>query len=237
MDYNKNSFIEGKMLLINKPVGWTSFQIVNKVRWLIKSQYDLKKIKVGHAGTLDPLAEGLLILCTGKWTKKIDEFQGQDKVYSGIFHLGATTPSFDLETEINSRQSIEHIDKNILLESTNKFIGDQFQIPPIYSAIKQNGKKLYEYARNGETIELKKRKINISEFKITKIELPKVHFKVKCGKGTYIRSLANDYGLELKSGAYLYKLKRERIGGFNIKNALSIVEFEKIINKKLGQVF
>lgn len=237
MDYNKNSFIEGKMLLINKPVGWTSFQIVNKVRWLIKSQYDLKKIKVGHAGTLDPLAEGLLILCTGKWTKKIDEFQGQDKVYSGIFHLGATTPSFDLETEINSRQSIEHIDKNILLESTNKFIGDQFQIPPIYSAIKQNGKKLYEYARKGETIELKKRKINISEFKITKIELPKVHFKVKCGKGTYIRSLANDYGLELKSGAYLYKLKRERIGGFNIKDALSIVEFEKIINKKLGQVF
>ena len=237
MDYNKNSFIEGKMLLINKPVGWTSFQIVNKVRWLIKSQYDLKKIKVGHAGTLDPLAEGLLILCTGKWTKKIDEFQGQDKVYSGIFHLGATTPSFDLETEINSRQSIEHIDKNILLKSTNKFIGDQFQIPPIYSAIKQNGKKLYEYARNGETIELKKRKINISEFKITKIELPKVHFKVKCGKGTYIRSLANDYGLELKSGAYLYRLKRERIGGFNIKNALSIEEFEKIINKKLGQVF
>jgi tRNA pseudouridine55 synthase len=237
MEYNKNSFIEGKMLLINKPIGWTSFQIVNKVRWLIKSQYDLKKIKVGHAGTLDPLAEGLLILCTGKWTKKIDEFQGQDKVYSGIFHLGATTPSFDLETEINSRQSIEHIDKNILLESTNKFIGDQFQIPPIYSAIKQNGKKLYEYARNGETIELKKRKINISEFKITKIELPKVHFKVKCGKGTYIRSLANDYGLELKSGAYLYKLKRERIGGFNIKDALSIVEFEKIINKKLGQVF
>ena len=237
MDYNKNSFIEGKMLLINKPVGWTSFQIVNKVRWLIKSQYDLKKIKVGHAGTLDPLAEGLLILCTGKWTKKIDEFQGQDKVYSGIFHLGATTPSFDLETEINSRQSIEHIDKNILLKSTNKFIGDQFQIPPIYSAIKQNGKKLYEYARNGETIELKKRKINISEFKITKIELPKVHFKVKCGKGTYIRSLANDYGLELKSGAYLYKLKRERIGNFNLKDAISIEEFEKIINKKLGQVF
>jgi tRNA pseudouridine55 synthase len=237
MDYNKNSFIEGKMLLINKPVGWTSFQIVNKVRWLIKSQYDLKKIKVGHAGTLDPLAEGLLILCTGKWTKKIDEFQGQDKVYSGIFHLGATTPSFDLETEINSRQSIEHIDKNILLKSTNKFIGDQFQIPPIYSAIKQNGKKLYEYARKGETIELKKRKINISEFKITKIELPKVHFKVKCGKGTYIRSLANDYGLELKSGAYLYKLKRERIGNFNLKDAISIEEFEKIINKKLGQVF
>ena len=237
MNYNKNLFIEGKMLLINKPVGWTSFQIVNKVRWLIKSQYDLKKIKVGHAGTLDPLAEGLLILCTGKWTKKIDEFQSQDKVYSGVFRLGATTPSFDLETEINSRQSIEHIDKNILLKSTNKFIGDQFQIPPIYSAIKQNGKKLYEYARKGETIELKKRKINISEFKITKIELPKVHFKVKCGKGTYIRSLANDYGLELKSGAYLYKLKRERIGGFNIKDALSIVEFEKIINKKLGQVF
>ena len=231
MDYSKDSFLEGKLLLINKPIGWTSFQIVNKIRWLIKSQYDLKKIKVGHAGTLDPLAEGLLIVCTGKWTKKIDEFQGQDKLYSGIFYLGATTPSFDLETEINSRQSIEHIDENILLESTNKFIGDQFQIPPIYSAIKQNGKKLYEYARKGETIELKKRKINISEFKITKIELPKVHFKVKCGKGTYIRSLANDYGLELKSGAYLYKLKREGIGDFNIKDAISIDEFAKIINK------
>ena len=231
MDYSKDSFLEGELLLINKPIGWTSFQIVNKVRWLIKSQYDLKKIKVGHAGTLDPLAEGLLILCTGKWTKKIDEFQGQDKLYSGIFYLGATTPSFDLETEINSRQSIEHIDENILLESTNKFIGDQFQIPPIYSAIKQNGKKLYEYARKGETIELKKRKINISEFKITKIELPKVYFKVKCGKGTYIRSLANDYGLELKSGAYLYKLKREGIGDFNIKDAISIDEFAKIINK------
>jgi len=231
MDYSKDSFLEGELLLINKPIGWTSFQIVNKIRWLIKSQYDLKKIKVGHAGTLDPLAEGLLILCTGKWTKKIDEFQGQDKLYSGIFYLGATTPSFDLETEINSRQSIEHIDENILLESTNKFIGDQFQIPPIYSAIKQNGKKLYEYARKGETIELKKRKINISEFKITKIELPKVYFKVKCGKGTYIRSLANDYGLELKSGAYLYKLKREGIGDFNIKDAISIDEFAKIINK------
>ena len=231
MDYSKDSFLEGELLLINKPIGWTSFQIVNKVRWLIKSQYDLKKIKVGHAGTLDPLAEGLLIVCTGKWTKKIDEFQGQDKLYSGIFYLGATTPSFDLETEINSRQSIEHIDENILLESTNKFIGDQFQIPPIYSAIKQNGKKLYEYARKGETIELKKRKINISEFKITKIELPKVYFKVKCGKGTYIRSLANDYGLELKSGAYLYKLKREGIGDFKIKDAISIDEFAKIINK------
>ena len=231
MDYSKDSFLEGELLLINKPIGWTSFQIVNKIRWLIKSQYDLKKIKVGHAGTLDPLAEGLLILCTGKWTKKIDEFQGQDKLYSGIFYIGATTPSFDLETEINSRQSIEHIDENILLESTNKFIGDQFQIPPIYSAIKQNGKKLYEYARKGETIELKKRKINISEFKITKIELPKVHFKVKCGKGAYIRSLANDYGLELKSGAYLYKLKREGIGDFNIKDAISIDEFAKIINK------
>lgn len=231
MDYSKDSFLEGELLLINKPIGWTSFQIVNKIRWLIKSQYDLKKIKVGHAGTLDPLAEGLLIVCTGKWTKKIDEFQGQDKLYSGIFYIGATTPSFDLETEINSRQSIEHIDENILLESTNKFIGDQFQIPPIYSAIKQNGKKLYEYARKGETIELKKRKINISEFKITKIELPKVHFKVKCGKGTYIRSLANDYGLELKSGAYLYKLKREGIGDFNIKDAISIDEFAKIINK------
>ncbi|MGY8946258.1 MAG: tRNA pseudouridine(55) synthase TruB [Flavobacteriales bacterium] len=231
MNYNKNSFLDGKMLLINKPIGWTSFQIVNKVRWLIKSQYDLKKIKVGHAGTLDPLAEGLLILCTGKWTKKIDQFQGQDKTYSGVFYLGATTPSFDLETEINSKQSIEHINKDILIESANKFIGEQYQVPPIYSAIKQNGKKLYEYARKGETVELKKRKINISEFIISKIELPKVHFTVRCSKGTYIRSLANDYGLELKSGAYLNKLKREGIGDFILENAISITEFEKIIRK------
>ena len=198
-----------------------------------KIQYDLKKIKVGHAGTLDPLAEGLLILCTGKWTKKIDQFQGQDKTYSGVFYLGATTPSFDLETEINSKQSIEHINKDILIESANKFIGEQYQVPPIYSAIKQNGKKLYEYARKGETVELKKRKINISEFIISKIELPKVHFTVRCSKGTYIRSLANDYGLELKSGAYLNKLKREGIGDFILENAISITEFEKIIRSNI----
>lgn len=231
MDYNKESFLDGKMLLINKPVGWTSFQIVNKIRWLIKSQYDLKKIKVGHAGTLDPLAEGLLILCTGKWTKKIEQFQGQDKTYSGIFHLGATTPSFDLETEVNSTYPIEHINKDLLIDATNKFIGEQFQIPPIYSAIKQNGKKLYEYARKGETVELKKRKVTISEFKITKIDLPKIHFIIKCSKGTYIRSLANDYGLELKSGAYLNKLKREAIGNFDLKNAMSIEKFEEMIQK------
>lgn len=234
MDFNRESFLEGKLLLINKPIGWTSFQVVNKIRWLIKSTFDIKKIKVGHAGTLDPLAQGLLIICTGKLTKKIEEFQSAKKGYSGTFFIGATTPSFDLETKIDSKSSIKNIDEKKLHETSKKFIGKSKQIPPIYSAIKVKGKKLYDYARNGESVELKKREITIFKFIIKSINLPLVNFEIECSKGTYIRSIANDYGKELKVGAYLHKLIRTSIGDFLLKDALEIKDFEMKIKKISG---
>ena len=233
MDYNRDSFINGKFLLINKPIGWTSFQVVNKIRWLIRSSFDIKKIKVGHAGTLDPLAEGLLIICTGKLTKKITEFQNTEKEYVGTFYIGATTPSFDLETPINSKCPIKNINLNKLNLASKKFLGTLQQTPPIFSAIKLKGKKLYDYARKGEIVELKKREINVSEFKITKVSLPLVDFKIKCSKGTYIRSIANDFGEELKVGAYLHKLIRTSVGDFKLENAMTIEGFEEIIRKQL----
>lgn len=229
MNFSKESFINGKLILINKPVGWTSFQVVNKIRWLIKSSYDLKKIKVGHAGTLDPLAQGLLIICTGKLTKKITEFQNEKKGYCGTFYLGATTPSFDLETEIDSKSSIENIDSNILEATAKKFLGCINQTPPIYSALKVNGKKLYDYARKGEQVKLKKREINVFKFELNSIKLPLIDFEIECSKGTYIRSIANDFGKELKVGAYLHKLIRTSIGEFKLRNALSIDDFQKKI--------
>jgi tRNA pseudouridine55 synthase len=232
MDFNRDSFINGELLLINKPIGWTSFQVVNKIRWLIKSSFDIKKIKVGHAGTLDPLAEGLLILCTGKLTKKIAEFQSAKKGYSGTFFIGATTPSFDLETPIESKCSIKNIDIEKLNLTSIKFLGKSQQTPPIYSAIKVNGKKLYDYARKGESVELKQRDIYISKFKLTNINLPLVDFEIECSKGTYIRSIANDFGEKLKVGSYLHKLIRTSIGDFKLENAIKIEDFEKIIQKK-----
>ena len=234
MDFNRESFLEGKLLLINKPIGWTSFQVVNKIRWLIKSTFEIKKIKVGHAGTLDPLAQGLLIICTGKLTKKIEEFQSAKKGYSGTFFIGATTPSFDLETKIDSKSSIKNIDEKKLHETSKKFLGKSKQIPPIYSAIKVKGKKLYDYARNGESVELKKREITIFKFIIKSINLPLVNFEIECSKGTYIRSIANDYGKELKVGAYLNKLIRTSIGDFLLKDALEIKDFEMKIKKISG---
>ena len=234
MDFNRESFLEGKLLLINKPIGWTSFQVVNKIRWLIKSTFDIKKIKVGHAGTLDPLAQGLLIICTGKLTKKIEEFQSAKKGYSGTFFIGATTPSFDLETKIDSKSSIKNIDEKKLHETSKKFLGKSKQIPPIYSAIKVKGKKLYDYARNGESVELKKREITIFKFIIKSINLPLVNFEIECSKGTYIRSISNDYGKELKVGAYLNKLIRTSIGDFLLKDALEIKDFEMKIKKISG---
>ena len=232
MGFNRDSFIEGKLLLINKPIGWTSFQVVNKIRWLIKTTFDIKKIKVGHAGTLDPLAQGLLIICTGKLTKKIDEFQSANKGYSGTFFIGATTPSFDLETQIESKTSI----KNISLEKLNlvskKFLGISQQIPPIFSAIKVDGKKLYDYARKGEAVKIKKREINIFKFNLRKVNLPLLDFEIECSKGTYIRSIANDFGKELKVGAYLQKLIRTSVGKFKLKDALEIKDFEMKIKKK-----
>lgn len=222
----EEDFKAGQILLFDKPLEWTSFQLVNKVRWLIKRNFRIKKLKVGHAGTLDPLASGLLILCTGKSTKLIESLQGQEKEYTGTFTLGATTPSYDMETEVDREFPVAHITLEGIYEATNAYIGDIQQRPPVFSALKKDGKRLYEYARSGEEIEIPTRTVNISEFEITKIELPKVHFRVVCSKGTYIRSLAHDFGKELNSGAYLSSLRRTRIGDYQIEDALSIDSFE-----------
>jgi len=218
-------FKNGKVLLIDKPLEWTSFQVVNKIRWHIKKKFNLKKIKVGHAGTLDPLATGLLILCTGKHTKSIETYQGQVKEYTGTFVVGATTPSYDLETEIDQTFPTEHITEELIHNTTKQFVGKIQQKPPIFSAIKKDGKRLYELAREGKTTEIKTREIEIFEFDITKIDLPNLEFRVVCSKGTYIRSLAYDFGLALNSGAHLSVLRRTKIGNFSVDNALSIDEF------------
>ena len=218
----------GQVLLIDKPLEWTSFQAVNKLRWEIKQRFKIKKIKVGHAGTLDPLATGLLIICTGKQTKQIDTYQGQIKEYTGTFTIGATTPSYDLETEVDKTFPTEHVSEELLKETTKQFIGEIQQKPPIFSAIKKDGKRLYELARKGETTEIKSRTVTVSEFEITKINLPEVAFRVVCSKGTYIRSLAFDFGLALNSGAHLSVLRRTKIGDFSVDNADSI---EGFINK------
>lgn len=210
---------EGQVLLIDKPLKWTSFQVVNKLRWHIRQKFDIKKIKVGHAGTLDPLATGLLIICTGKFTKKIDTYQGQIKEYTGEITLGATTPSYDLETEVNKTFPTEHISETLIHETTKQFIGEIDQKPPIFSAIRKEGKRLYELARAGETTEIKSRKITIESFEITKVDLPKVEFRVVCSKGTYIRSLAYDFGNALNSGGHLSALRRTKIGTFSVDNA------------------
>ena len=217
----------GQVLLIDKPLHWTSFQVVNKLRWEIRQAFHIKKIKVGHAGTLDPLATGLLVICSGKMTKQIDTFQAQIKEYTGTFVLGSTTPSFDLETEINETFPTNHISEDLIKETTKQFIGDIEQYPPVFSAIKKDGKRLYEFARAGEEVEISSRSVNISEFEITNIEGTNVEFRVVCSKGTYIRSLANDFGKALQSGAHLSALRRTKIGDFDVKNAIGIEEFIK----------
>ncbi len=223
--YTEETFKEGQLLLIDKPLHWTSFQAVNKVRWAIKRKFNLKKIKVGHAGTLDPLATGLLIICTGKFTKKIAQIQGQAKEYTGTITLGATTPSYDLETEIDQNYSVDHITEELLHQTTKHFIGDVEQYPPVFSAIKKDGKRLYEFAREGKDVEIKPRVIHISAFELTRVELPEVDFKVSCSKGTYIRSLAHDYGRALNSGAHLSALRRAKIGGHSVEDAISPEKF------------
>ena len=217
----------GQVLLIDKPLHWTSFQVVNKLRWEIKQAFKLKKIKVGHAGTLDPLASGLLVICTGKMTKEIDSFQAQIKEYTGTIVLGSTTPSFDLETEIDATFPINHITEALIKETTKQFIGEIQQFPPVFSAIKKDGKRLYEFARAGEDVEIKARTVSISEFEITNIDGLNIDFRVVCSKGTYIRSLANDFGKALQSGAYLSALRRTKIGDFDVKTAKSIESFIK----------
>lgn len=224
-----SDYKEGQVLLVDKPLNWTSFQVVNKLRWEIRQRFDIKKIKVGHAGTLDPLASGLLILCTGKFTKKIDTYQAQVKEYTGTITVGATTPSYDLETQIDKEYPTAHITDGLIHETTQQFIGEINQKPPIFSALKKDGKKLYELARAGETTEIKTRKITISNFEITKIELPHIAFRVVCSKGTYIRSLAYDFGLALNSGAHLSALRRTKIGDYSVEDAISVDAFiEKI---------
>lgn len=221
-------FQEGQILLVDKPLNWSSFQAVNKMKWLLKSKLDLKKIKIGHAGTLDPLATGLLIVCTGKFTKKITEIQSQEKEYTGTFYIGATTPSYDLETAIDQTFPIDHISEELILKTTEQFLGEIDQVPPIFSAIKKDGKRLYEHARLGETVEIASRKTTIYEFEITRIDLPEVDFRVKCSKGTYIRSLAYDFGKALQSGSHLTALRRTKIGEYHVENGFDPNDFENL---------
>ncbi|MBW1295281.1 tRNA pseudouridine(55) synthase TruB [Aquimarina litoralis] len=229
----EQDYKDGQIVLIDKPLQWTSFQVVNKLRWLIRKNFGIKKIKVGHAGTLDPLASGLLIICTGKFTKRIQEFMGQTKEYTGTITLGATTPSYDLETEIDQTFSIEHISEESVLKATAGFIGEIDQYPPVFSALKKDGKRLYEYAREGEEVAIAARKITISEFEITRIALPEVDFRVVCGKGTYIRSLAHDFGKALQSGGHLSALRRTKIGAFSVADAVSPEIFENQLGAEI----
>lgn len=226
----KEDFLDGQTLLIDKPLNWSSFQAVNSIKWSIRRKFELKKIKVGHAGTLDPLATGLLLICTGKSTKTINELQGQAKEYTGTITLGGTTPSYDLESEINETFPTEHITEAMIKEATQQFLGEIEQAPPIFSALKKDGKRLYEYAREGLEVEIKKRLITIHEFKITGIEATVVSFRVVCSKGTYIRSLAHDFGIALNSGAHLSSLRRTKIGDYNVDNAITTEEFNKLLN-------
>jgi len=214
------NFTEGEMLLINKPYTWTSFDVVGKIR----NSFKPLKLKVGHAGTLDPLATGLLIICTGKFTKKIDEFQAQEKEYTGTMILGAGTPSYDMETEVDETFDISHINEAMIRANISQFIGDLDQFPPAHSAVKVDGERLYMKARRGENVELKTRRVNISQFEITRIDLPEIDFRVVCSKGTYIRSLVYDFGRSLQNVAYLSALRRTKSGDYDVNNAFEVME-------------
>lgn len=228
---SKEDFLEGQLLLIDKPLGWSSFQAVNKLKWAIRKKFQLKKIKIGHAGTLDPLATGLLLICTGKFTKKINALQGQAKEYTGTITLGTTTPSYDLETAVDATFSIAHITHELIQKTTTEFMGDIEQAPPVFSALKKDGKRLYEYAREGKEVAIKKRPVTISEFEITNIDLPNVDFRIVCSKGTYIRSLAHDFGKALRSGSHLSALRRTKIGDYNVNIATDPNVFADILLK------
>ncbi len=224
------NFIEGEIILVDKPLNWTSFDVVNKIRYEIKKKLGLKKIKVGHAGTLDPLATGLLVICSGKKTKTINQFIQEYKSYNGIIQLGSTTPSFDMETSIDKTFPVKHINTDLIEKIRLDFLNSKTQIPPIFSAKKINGKRAYNYARNNEDITLEPNKINIEALKFDLIDQNQLKFEVKCSKGTYIRSLARDVGEALNSGAHLIKLRRIKSGDFLIKDAKSIDEWIQIIN-------
>ena len=221
-----NTYEQGQVLLINKPLHWTSFDVVRKIRNSIGVK------KVGHAGTLDPLATGLLIICTGKFTKKINEYMAREKEYSGSFTLGATTPTYDLESEPGNFKSIENVSYEEIKNTNQKFTGEILQIPPAHSAIKLEGKRVYQLARKGAEVKLEPRKILVKEFEVGEIRLPTVDFRIVCSTGTYIRSLANDFGEALGCGAYLSSLCRTRIGEFKLEDALSIEEFENSLKTR-----
>lgn len=221
-------YLNGQIILIDKPLHWTSFQAVNKMKYALINKVGLpKKFKIGHAGTLDPLATGLLLVCTGKYTKRISELQGQAKEYIGTFYIGATTPSYDLETEIDQTYDTAHIDESLIHETVKQFLGEIDQKPPVFSAIKKDGIRLYEHARAGESVEIASRKTTILEFEITRIELPEIDFRVVCSKGTYIRSLAFDFGKAMNSGSHLTVLRRTKIGDYKVNNAIDITLFEQ----------
>ena len=216
---------EGELILIDKELNWTSFDVVNKIRYAIKKKFDIKKIKVGHAGTLDPLATGLLIICCGKMTKSINNFSAMNKTYSGKITIGSTTPSYDLETKPNVHYPIDHINEKLILKTAKKFVGKIFQTPPMFSAIKKDGVRLYNLARQGKEIKIDKREVSINSFEITSFNLPEISFNVTCSKGTYIRSLAHDFGKELNSGAHLSELRRIKIGDYSVKDSVKVMDF------------
>lgn len=224
-------FLKGATLLVDKPQGWTSFDVVNKIRYKLKHRLKVKKIKVGHAGTLDPMATGLLIICTGKFTKKLGEFQGLPKEYTGTLRLGATTPSYDAESEIEETFPINHITPALLEQARQQFLGDIEQVPPIFSAIKVDGQPLYKKARKGEKVEVEPRPVTIYELGLTRIALAEIDFRVQCSKGTYIRSLAHDFGKALRSGAYLTALRRTRIGDFRIEDAWELEDLVEYLEE------
>ncbi|MGK0295843.1 MAG: tRNA pseudouridine55 synthase [Ulvibacter sp.] len=227
-------FQNGQILLIDKPLKWSSFQAVNKLKYALINKLGLpKKFKIGHAGTLDPLATGLLLVCTGKFTKRITELQGQAKEYTGTFFIGATTPSYDLETEVDETFETTHIDESLIHETVKQFMGEIDQKPPIFSAIKKNGVRLYEHARAGEAVEIATRKTTIHEFEITRIALPEIDFRVVCSKGTYIRSLAFDFGLAMQSGSHLIALRRTKIGDYEVTDAVNVDLFEESLSPNL----
>ena len=223
-------FLKGEILLINKDKDWTSFDVVNKARNIIRKKLNIKKIKVGHAGTLDPMATGLLVICTGKFTKKINELQNDNKEYIAKIKIGATTPSFDKETEIDNEFDVSDIDENKVLNAIKEFEGKQMQTPPIYSAIKINGERAYKIARKGGNVEMKQREIEIYNIEILEYNLPEITVKINCSKGTYIRSIAQDLGEKLNNGAHLVGLIRTQSGEFNLNNSININEFEEIVN-------
>ncbi|MGB5204881.1 tRNA pseudouridine(55) synthase TruB [Eudoraea sp.] len=226
----KEDFLEGQLILIDKPLNWSSFQAVNAVKWAIRKRFQLKKIKVGHAGTLDPLASGLLLICAGKFTKRIHEFQGMPKEYEGTITLGSSTPSYDLETEVDNVYPTDHITHELIHKTKALFLGKIAQKPPVFSALKKDGKRMYEYAREGKELEIKARFVEVLEFEILEINLPVLRFRIRCSKGTYIRSIAHDFGKALNSGGHLSSLRRTKIGDYNVNNAIAPANFKEMMN-------